>query len=100
MGFGTQTFTCWVGVVPRLDCEVLIGRDCPILAQLLQDTPKLENPSVLVFQVDPAREANIELVVQIPDLAHFNREDQSLCFPLKQAVEQTPPPTAEPMLCS
>lgn len=32
LGIGRQTFTYRVGVVPRFDCSVLIGRDCPILA--------------------------------------------------------------------
>lgn len=36
-----QTFICRVGIVPRLDCAVLIGRDCPLLAQLLK-TPRRE----------------------------------------------------------
>lgn len=32
IGIGTQIFTCRVGVIPQLDCGVLIGRNCPILA--------------------------------------------------------------------
>lgn len=33
-----QMFICRVGIVPRLDCAVLIGEDCPLLAQLLKMT--------------------------------------------------------------
>lgn len=32
---GNKTFTCRVGVVPDLDCGVLIGRDSHLLTQLL-----------------------------------------------------------------
>lgn len=35
IGINTQMFTCRVGVVPHLDCGFLMGRDCPILTQLL-----------------------------------------------------------------
>lgn len=34
-------FTCHIGVVPKLDCPVVMGRDCLVLGQLLSNsTPK------------------------------------------------------------
>lgn len=69
IGTGSQTFTCQVGMVSRLDCGVLIGRDCPILAQLLQRTQPPGRPSVPRFQGDPAKATMAELPMQRPDLA-------------------------------
>lgn len=52
-GIGPQMFTCQVGIVSHLDCGVLIGRDCPIMAQLLQWGPPQARSPVSGFQRDP-----------------------------------------------
>lgn len=39
IGIETQTFTCRVGIVPRLDCGMLIGWDYPALVPLLRVAP-------------------------------------------------------------
>lgn len=36
---GNQLYNCKVGVVPHLDCAMLIGRDCSVLPTLLRSRP-------------------------------------------------------------
>lgn len=69
IGIGAETFTCRLGVVPHLDSGVLIGQDCPILAQLLR---KAHHPPGL--PANPSRQAEpmgVELHVRREYLARL-----------------------------
>lgn len=90
IGTGMQTFTCRVGVVPRLDCGVLIGRDCPTLAQKLQHTPSGEVSGVLGCQGEPGGEDGGGATSTKTRPRRLTREDPSLRFALKEAGDQPP----------
>lgn len=81
---GGQTFTCRVGVVPRLDYAVLIGRDCPLLAHLLKNSQR--NPKASVHQGLQAEPERVELPLHRIDLAQLTRDDASLRFALQEAL--------------
>lgn len=84
-----QTFTCWVGVVPRLDCEVLIGRDYPLLTQLLKASrQRNSHPFQQGLQAEPV---GMELPLHRTDIALLMRENATLRFALQEALENPPP---------
>lgn len=88
----SQTFTCRVGVVPQLDCGVLIRRDCPILTQLLRRTPCPPIPSLNKgLKAKPVR---VELPVRRDYLTRVTEDDPSLHF-ARAATWDHPPPTTE-----
>lgn len=71
IGIGFQTFTCRVGFVPQLHCGVLIGRDSPILAQLLRQVPETTGFSREVsFK---AELVEVKQPKQRPDLVQLTR---------------------------
>lgn len=73
IGIGAQTFTYREGVVPRLDCGVLIRWDCSILPQLLRRLPPPSGPKA---ERDlQAKAASVELPVCQNKLAHLTEED-------------------------
>lgn len=88
IGIGCQTVMCRVSVVPRLDCTVLKGRDCPMLVQLLwQSGPSIQTG------VQPEMQAEldgIELPLQRTDLARLTRDDASLRFAILNALPEPP----------
>lgn len=92
LGIGPQTFASRVNVVPWLDCGVLIGRDCPILVQLLRRAPQATCFSQEVLL--QAKLVGVELHIQRPNLTQLIRDYLSPWFALAATREQ-PPPTTE-----
>lgn len=75
-----------------MDCGVLIGQECPILAQLLQRPPRLvKAPANPGFQLELV---GIELLVRRGDSARLTTEDPSLQFqfPARAAAREQPLP--------
>lgn len=68
---GVQMFTCWLGVIQRLDCGVLIGCDCPILAQLLEKAPTPQPGKTSGLQGNPLDDQGAELPLQSADIARL-----------------------------
>lgn len=90
-GIGIQTFTCRVGVVFHLDCGMLIGWDCPILAQLLRRIPM--TPHLKAEKTLQAEARGLELPVHQEESAWITRDDPSLRFALGYGPRTTSPST-------
>lgn len=88
IGIGSETFTCQVGVIPQLDCGLLIERDCAILAKFLRRMPT--GPGVPQDMVLQAEDVGVELPIQQPDLAQLSCEDPFLWCALANVGRQTP----------
>lgn len=89
IGIGTQTFTYRVGLVPQLDCGVLIRKDCPILAQLLWKAPL--SPPPRTGEGTAGQDLGVEFLVQRDEIAHLTGNDSSLQFAKMASREQHPP---------
>lgn len=77
-----QTFTCQVGVVPQLDCQVLLGWDCPFLPYILAASAPAGK-----CDGSQAEEIALELPSWPSGLEHLNKQDDSLHHVLAQARE-------------
>lgn len=74
IGVGDHTFTFRVGVVPCLDCGILIGHDYPILMQLLKKAapkPKTGATTAMEAETHQVAPPSIELPVTQEDLAQL-----------------------------
>lgn len=73
---GNQLYHCKVGVVPHLDCAVLIGRDCPLLPNLLKGRTAIwKDPLTGGLQADNLGPG---LPVSREDVAYMTEADPSL----------------------
>lgn len=89
-------FTCRLGVVPLLDCGVLIGHDCPLLMQFLRKIASMtQKGTTKVLQAQPreAKGHGVELLVYREDISQLTQEDPSLRFARALAQEQPSPAT-------
>lgn len=81
---GSQIYHCKVGVVPRPDCAVLVGRDCPMLATLLQK-PQAIKP------LTDGRQTKVKwdyLPLGPGELAHLTMVDPMLKHALAKAARK------------
>lgn len=90
---GDQTFKCRLGIVPQLDCEALLGRDCPILDTILRQNLGEVQQAVRGFLGDTQVRGTIELPLQRQDLAPLMKEDPTLKFAIEAATDQEHPAT-------
>lgn len=90
-----QTFTCQVGVVPQLDCQVLLGWDCPFLPYILAASAPAGK-----CDGSQAEEIALELPSWPSGLEHLNKQDDSLHHVLAQARESEASSQQDPSSCS
>lgn len=96
IGIGDQTFTCRAGILPRLDCGVLIGCDCSLLMQLLwkmSPTPRQGATKALQAETLEAEGQGVELPVYREDISWLTQEDPLLRFARASACKHPPPAT-------
>lgn len=92
-------YWCRAGVVPHLDTALVIGQDCPIWSQLVEEQRSYAKPPV---QPTPTTRAQAEKIKASPlpvgpgEIAHPTAEDPTLTHARAAAAHERPPSQTGP----